>query len=223
MNSPPVSVGSLRANRTPPQRGGAGRRLADALLGAAVLLVESLVVLSAWGPQPVGWLWVGSQADYRTGSVFLGIKMAFLGLVGSLILTLMLATRLDALWRVLRRAAGDDQRQGVLGRIFAVTAGAGGMARLAAAARADRGRGRPGGARGARTGRDPRPRRAQHGCGGRSGAGRRDVGRLPRSPPVWRRAGLRRARPAVGRRAPRARGAARPGGGHRLPGALLAR
>jgi len=90
--------------RTPPERGGAGRRLFDALLAAAVLVVEALVVLSAWSPQPVGWMWIGSQVDYVTGSVFLGIIVAFVGLIGSLILTLMLATRLDHVWRLLRRA-----------------------------------------------------------------------------------------------------------------------
>ena len=108
--------------RTPPERGGAGRRRADALLAAAVLLVEALVVLSVWAPQPVAWLWIGSQVDYATGSVFLGIVAAFAGLVGSLILTLMLATRIDHVWQLLRRAAGHDQREGVLGRIFVVTA-----------------------------------------------------------------------------------------------------
>ncbi|HTE62179.1 MAG TPA: hypothetical protein VK631_17635, partial [Solirubrobacteraceae bacterium] len=84
--------------------------------------VEALLVLSAWGPQPVGWMWIGSQIDYVTGSVFLGIIAAFVGLIGSLILTLMLATRLDQVWRLLRRAAGHDQREGVVGRIFMVTA-----------------------------------------------------------------------------------------------------
>ena len=93
--------------RTPPERGGDRRRRADALLA---------------GPQPVGWMWVGSQVDYHTGSVFLGITVAFLGLIGSLIVTLAVATRLDHLWRLLRRAAGHDQREGVLGRIFMVTA-----------------------------------------------------------------------------------------------------
>ena len=106
----------------PPERGSAGRRRLDAVLAAAVLLVEALVVLTAWGAQPVGWMWIGSQVDYATGSVFLGIVVAFLGLVGSLILTLMLATRLDHMWRLLRRAAGHDQREGVLGRIFMITA-----------------------------------------------------------------------------------------------------
>jgi hypothetical protein len=109
-------------HREPPERGGVGRRRLDALLALAVLLVEALVVLSAWGPQPIGWMWIGSQIDYATGSVFLGIVTAFFGLIGSLILTLMLATRLDHVWRLLRRAAGHDQREGVLGRIFIVTA-----------------------------------------------------------------------------------------------------
>lgn len=108
--------------RAPPARGGAVRRRVDALLAAAVLLLEALVVLSAWGPQPVAWMWVGSQLDYLTGSVFLGIIAAFAGLIGSLIVTLMLATQLDHLWRLLRRAAGHDQRDGVLGRLFMITA-----------------------------------------------------------------------------------------------------
>jgi hypothetical protein len=108
--------------RTPPERGGKGRRRADALLSGAVLVAETLVVLSAFGPQPVGWLWVGSQVDYRTGSVFLGITVAFLGLLATVILTLMAATRLDHVWRLLRRAAGHDQREGVLGRIFMTAA-----------------------------------------------------------------------------------------------------
>jgi hypothetical protein len=92
------------------------------VLAALVLLAEGLVVLSVWGPQPVGWLWVGSQVDYRTGSVFLGITVAFFGLIGTLILTLMLASRIDHLWRLVRRAAGHDQREGMLGRMFMVTA-----------------------------------------------------------------------------------------------------
>jgi hypothetical protein len=108
--------------RTPPERASGRRRTLDALLAAAVLVLETLVVLSAWGPQPVAWLWVGSQVDYHTDSVFLGITVAFVGLICSLIVTLAVATRIDHLWRLLRRAAGHDQRDGVLGRIFMVTA-----------------------------------------------------------------------------------------------------
>jgi hypothetical protein len=108
--------------RKPPERRGTRRQRVDGLLAAIVLVIEALVVLSVWGPQPVGWLWVGSQIDYATGSVFLGIVAAFLGLLGSLMLTLAVAARLDHVWRLLRRAAGHDQRDGALGRIFIVTA-----------------------------------------------------------------------------------------------------
>ena len=37
-------------------------------------------------------------------------------------ITLGIATRLDRVWRILRRAAGHEQQEGVLPRIFAVTA-----------------------------------------------------------------------------------------------------
>jgi hypothetical protein len=104
------------------RRSAAGPGGASSTRSSPPRLVEALVVLTAWGPQPVAWMWVGSQLDYATGSVFLGIVAAFFGLIGSLILTLMLATRLDHVWRLLRRAAGHDQREGVLGRIFVVTA-----------------------------------------------------------------------------------------------------
>lgn len=71
---------------------------------------------------------VGSQVDYLTGSVMLGIVVAFLGLLATLMLTLALTTRLDGGWRILRRAGGHDQRDGVLGRIFAISAVAVGAA-----------------------------------------------------------------------------------------------
>jgi len=108
--------------RTPPERGDDRRRRTDGVLAGLVLVIEALLVLSVWGPQPVGWLWIGSQLDYRTGSVTLGIACAFFGLIATLILTLMVATRLDGLWQLLRRAAGHDQREGMLGRLFVVTA-----------------------------------------------------------------------------------------------------
>jgi hypothetical protein len=114
--------------RSEPERAGEGRRRADSLLAAAVLVLETLVCLTAWGPQPVAWLWVGSQVDYRTGSVSLGIATAFAGLLATLMLTLGVAARLDRAWRILRRAAGHEQQEGVLGRIFAVTAIVAGVA-----------------------------------------------------------------------------------------------
>jgi len=108
--------------RTQPRRAGDRRQRLDGLLAGLVLALEIVIVLSAWGPQPLGWLWVGSQVDYLTGSVMVGIVTAFLGLLASLMITLAIAARLDGLWRILRRAAGHDQTEGVLGRIFMWTA-----------------------------------------------------------------------------------------------------
>ena len=75
-----------------------------------------------WGPQPLAWLWIGSQADYRLGSHMLGIVVAFVGILASLFVTLSLASRLDRIWRLVRRAAGHDQREGALPRIFGASA-----------------------------------------------------------------------------------------------------
>jgi hypothetical protein len=108
--------------RAAPERGGAGRRRFDGALAFGVLVLETLLCLSVWGPQPAAWLWVGSQVDYWTGSVFLGIVVAFFGVMATLFITLALCTRLDRVWRLLRRAAGHEQREGVLGRIFGFTA-----------------------------------------------------------------------------------------------------
>jgi len=136
----PTDTGGLFIGRRPgtgplkyrgaPERGGAGRRRVDGALAAVVLVLEVLLCLSLWGPQPVAWLWIGSQVDYQTGSVSLGIAVAFAGMIATLMLTLALATRLDRAWRILRRAAGHQQREGVLVRIFAVTAIVAGLAFL---------------------------------------------------------------------------------------------
>jgi len=116
--------------RTPPEEGSGRRRRADGVLAAGVLALESLVVLSLWGPQPLAWLWVGSQVDYHSGSVTLGITAAFAGMIATLMLTLAIAARLDRMWRILRRAAGHEQREGILVRIFAATAVVAGLAFL---------------------------------------------------------------------------------------------
>jgi hypothetical protein len=120
-------TGPLRY-RESPQRGGSGRRRTDAVLAAAILVLQVLLCLTLWGPQPLGWLWVGSQVDYQTGSVSLGIATAFAGMLGTLMLTLAIGTRLDRAWRILRRAAGHEQRDGALVRIFAGTAVVAGLA-----------------------------------------------------------------------------------------------
>ena len=70
----------------------------------------------------MAWLWVGSQVDYHADSITLALLVTFAGMLATLMITLGIATRLDRGWRILRRAAGHDQQQGMLPRIFAVTA-----------------------------------------------------------------------------------------------------
>jgi hypothetical protein len=128
----PTDTGGLFIGRRPgtarlhyaaePDPGTRSRQRLDRALAAFVLVVETLVCLTLWGPQPVGWLWVGSQVDYHTGSVSLGIAVAFAGMIATLMLTLALLVRLDTIWKIVRRAGGIEQRDGALPRIFMVTA-----------------------------------------------------------------------------------------------------
>jgi hypothetical protein len=87
-----------------------------------VLAAMALLCLLCWGPIPLACLWLGSQADYLSGSVGLGILASFVGLFGLLFGALVLLRRLDAMWILVRRAAGHDQRSGALGRVFAISA-----------------------------------------------------------------------------------------------------
>jgi hypothetical protein len=108
--------------RVPPKPGGATRRCIDGYLGH--LLIGSIAALSllCWGPIPLACLWIGSKVDYLSGSIFLGIVVAFLALFPLLFGALILLQRLDAAWILVRRASGRDQRAGVMARIFAATA-----------------------------------------------------------------------------------------------------
>jgi hypothetical protein len=128
----PTDTGGLFIGRRPgtgpvhyrgtPERAGARRQRADGFFALVVLLVEALLCLSVWGPQPLAWLWIGSQVTYHADSNMLGVVVAFFGILASLFITLALATRLDRFWRLLRRAAGHDQREGAMVRIFGATA-----------------------------------------------------------------------------------------------------
>ncbi len=97
------------------------RRSADNALAYFVLAVEMLLCLTLFGPQPLGWMWVGSQVDYLTGYVTAGIATIMLGCLASLMLTIALAKRVDHAWKLVRRAAGHHQERGALERIFAVS------------------------------------------------------------------------------------------------------
>jgi predicted secreted protein len=60
--------------------------------------------------------------QYWTGSVGFAILVAFAALIAVLMGGLMVLKRIDRAWILVRRAAGVDQRQGAMGRVFAVTA-----------------------------------------------------------------------------------------------------
>jgi len=132
MRSDPSDNGGLFAGRRPgtapvhfrtlPERGSEVRQRVDGSLANLMLVGIALLSLLCWGPIPLACLWIGSQVDYLSGSVSLGILVSFVGLFVLLFAALSLMRRLDEAWILVRRAAGHDQRTGVLGRIFAATA-----------------------------------------------------------------------------------------------------
>jgi hypothetical protein len=108
--------------RTLPERGSESRQRLDGSLAGIMLAGMVVLSLLCWGPIPLACLWVGSQVDYLSGSVSLGIFVAFVGLFVLLFGTLAILRRIDQAWILVRRAAGHDQRTGALGRVFAITA-----------------------------------------------------------------------------------------------------
>ena len=116
--------------RGTPTRAGAARRRADAVLAAGILALETLLLTTLWGPQPAGWLWIGSQIFHETGSVSFGIMVAFLGMLLTILVTIKLAMGLDRTWKVVRRASGHDQERGALERIFVISMAIAGAAFL---------------------------------------------------------------------------------------------
>ena len=136
----PTDTGGLFIGRRPgtaplkyraqPVTAGQGRRNADKVLSGLILTAETLLCLTLWGPQPAGWLWVGSQVDYKTDSVALGIVVAFAGMLTTLFLTLSIARRLDYAWKLTRRAAGYEQKKGALEWIFVISLAIAGSAFL---------------------------------------------------------------------------------------------
>ncbi len=108
--------------RTLPQRGSDVRQRVDGSIASFMLAAITLLCLLCWGPIPLACLWLGSQANYLSGSVSLGILVSFAALFALLFGALSLMKRIDGAWILVRRAAGHDQRTGVLGRIFAATA-----------------------------------------------------------------------------------------------------
>jgi hypothetical protein len=127
----PTDTGGLFIGRRPgtaplkyraqPVTAGERRRALDRGLASLILLVETFLCLTLWGPQPAGWLWVGSQVDYRTGSIAFAIVVSFAGMLTTLFMTLAVARRFDHAWKLVRRAAGYEQKKGALEWIFVIS------------------------------------------------------------------------------------------------------
>lgn len=132
MRTDPTDTGGLFVRRRPgtapvryrdlPDAGTVRRRRADGLVAHALLALMVLVNLVFWGPLPAGSLWLASQTQYRTDNVGFGLLVGFVALVAALLGGLVLLKRLDQSWVLVRRAAGVDQRSGVLPRVFGATA-----------------------------------------------------------------------------------------------------
>jgi hypothetical protein len=132
MRNDPSDNGGLFVGRRPgtapvhfrrlPERGSAARQRIDRQMANLLLAAITFLSVLCWGPIPIACLWVGSQINYLTGSVSLGILLAFVGLFALLFGTLRVMRELDQMWILVRRAAGYDQRNGVVGRVFATTA-----------------------------------------------------------------------------------------------------
>ena len=132
MRSDPSENGGLFVGRRPgtapvrfralPERGSALRQRIDGSLAGTLLGAMIVLSLLCWGPIPLACLWIGSQVNYLSGSVSFGILVSFIGLFTFLFGALSVLRRLDEAWILVRRAAGHDQRTGILGRVFAITA-----------------------------------------------------------------------------------------------------
>jgi hypothetical protein len=132
MHSDPSDNGGLFVGRRPgtapvhyrtlPQRGSTARQRIDRRLADVMLTAMTTLSLCCWGPIPLACLWLGAQVNYLSGSISLGILASFVGLFVGLFGALKVMRNLDEAWILVRRAAGFDQRGGVLGRVFAITA-----------------------------------------------------------------------------------------------------
>jgi hypothetical protein len=117
--------GPIRYFRPSPENLLGRRSRFDNGLANALLPIELLLCLSILGPQPMAWLWIGSQVQYLFDEPTIGIAVAMVGSLVSLMVTVAIAKRVDYLWKLARRAAGYKQDRGAIDRVFLVSVGLG--------------------------------------------------------------------------------------------------
>jgi len=106
----------------PPSPGSALQRRRDTVFAGGILALMTFVNLLFWGPIPVGWLWAVSHIPFLAAHIFFALLVAFVGILLTLMGALVVLKQLDRAWILVRRAAGVDQRSGVIGRVFMYTA-----------------------------------------------------------------------------------------------------
>jgi hypothetical protein len=134
----PTDTGGLFNGRRPgtgpiryrgvPERGSSRRQHVDDVLALLLAALMAGVSLLFWGPIPAAALWVAGRLSDGGRNVFLPIVVAFALVLAGLMLGLVVLKRLDATWILVRRAAGHDQRRGIVGPMFGVCAVVGGGA-----------------------------------------------------------------------------------------------
>ena len=92
------------------------------IASVAVLTLETIGSFAMWAPLPLGWLWIGARVFDATNSVAAAGGVALMGLLLTAFVAMSILSRMDQVWIALRRRAGHDQRQGVLGRVVVVSA-----------------------------------------------------------------------------------------------------
>lgn len=131
MRTDPTDNGGMFVGRRPgtapvryralPEPGSGARRRVDKAVANVVLVGMVLLNLLFWGPIPAGGLWVAAQVDYRTNNIGLALLVGFAVILTALFGGLAILKRIDEVWILVRRAAGYDQRKGVLSTVFATT------------------------------------------------------------------------------------------------------
>lgn len=129
MRTDPTDNGGLFIGRRPgtqpvrygrlPERGSRRRAVIDGILSAAILVAMVLLTAAVWGPLPVGAMWVSSQVASSNAGLWVVVALALA--VTGIFVALRGLRMLDQVWILVRRAAGVDQRDGVLGRVFLAT------------------------------------------------------------------------------------------------------
>ena len=118
------SSGGARHRARPIPRAARARQRARQRIDGSLagILLAGMIFLSllCWGPIPLACLWLGSQADYLSGSVSLGILVSFVGAVRPPVRRARRSCkRLDSAGSSSAAPPGTTSARGALGRVSA--------------------------------------------------------------------------------------------------------